>query len=56
MLASRVKVPASTRVSFGVYTTLDEVDAFLNALDRVPAVFGLDAEIAQAPDAKAEAS
>ncbi|GAB3752442.1 cysteine desulfurase [Yimella radicis] len=50
------KVPASTRVSFGVYNTLDEVDAFLNALDRVPAVFGLDAEIAQAPDAKAEAS
>ncbi|GAA3672415.1 cysteine desulfurase [Yimella lutea] len=50
------KVSASTRVSFGVYTTLDEVDAFLNALDRVPAVFGLDAEIAQAPDAKAEAS
>ena len=50
------KVPASTRVSFGVYNTLDEVDAFLNALDRVPAVFGLDAEIAQAADAKAEAS
>ena len=35
---------ASTRVSFGVYNTLDEVEAFLTALDRVPTVFGLDVE------------
>lgn len=31
-------VTASTRASFGPYTTLDEVDAFLTALDRVPGV------------------
>ncbi|MGB7448248.1 MAG: SufS family cysteine desulfurase [Ornithinimicrobium sp.] len=40
-LHRRLGVPASTRVSFGVYTTTAEVDAFLTALDTVPAVFGL---------------
>ncbi|MBC9957410.1 aminotransferase class V-fold PLP-dependent enzyme [Yimella sp. cx-51] len=37
-----LRVPASTRVSFGVYNTVDEVAVFLDALDKVPAVFGLD--------------
>jgi len=34
-------VVASTRASFAAYTTLDEVQAFLDALDRVPAIFGI---------------
>lgn len=38
------RVTASTRVSFGVYNTVDEVEEFLTALDRVPTVFGLDVE------------
>jgi cysteine desulfurase/selenocysteine lyase len=40
-LHRRLGVSASTRVSFGVYTTTAEVDAFVTALDAVPAVFGL---------------
>lgn len=40
-LHRRLGVTASTRMSFGVYTTTEEVDAFLTALDVVPAVFGL---------------
>ncbi len=36
-----LRMTASTRVSFSVYTTLDEVAAFAAALDRVPQVFGL---------------
>lgn len=36
-----LQVPASTRVSFGPYTTTDEVQAFLTALDRVPGIFGV---------------
>jgi len=35
-------VPASTRASFAAYTTPGEVDALLEALDHVPAVFGLE--------------
>ncbi|GGL24492.1 SufS family cysteine desulfurase [Phycicoccus endophyticus] len=35
-----LRVPASTRASFAAYTTPGEVDALLEALDRVPAVFG----------------
>lgn len=38
-----LRVVATTRVSFSVYTTIGEIDAFLAALDRVPAVFGLEA-------------
>ncbi|TWP37184.1 aminotransferase class V-fold PLP-dependent enzyme [Leekyejoonella antrihumi] len=34
-------VVASTRASFAAYTTLDEVQAFLVALDRVPQIFGI---------------
>ncbi|WP_130013888.1 aminotransferase class V-fold PLP-dependent enzyme [Serinicoccus sediminis] len=40
-LHRRLRVPASTRASFGVYTSLEEVDALAEALDRVPDVFGL---------------
>ncbi|RNI24651.1 aminotransferase class V-fold PLP-dependent enzyme [Flexivirga caeni] len=35
------RITATTRASFGPYTTLGEVDAFLTALDRVPAIFGV---------------
>ncbi|HWC21846.1 MAG TPA: cysteine desulfurase [Flexivirga sp.] len=35
------RITATTRASFGPYTTLDEVDAFLEALDRVPDIFGV---------------
>lgn len=34
------RLTASTRASFGPYTTLSEVGAFLEALDRVPDIFG----------------
>ena len=37
-----LKVQASTRASFAAYNTPGEVDAFLEALDRVPAMFGLE--------------
>ena len=40
-LHRRLRVPASTRASFGIYTSLEEVDALAEALDRVPAIFGL---------------
>ncbi|WP_151523306.1 SufS family cysteine desulfurase [Serinicoccus kebangsaanensis] len=40
-LHRRLRLPASTRASFGVYTTLEEVDAFAEALDRVPQIFGM---------------
>ena len=42
-LHRRLGVVASTRASFGVYTTRGEVDAFVAALDLVPAVFGVSA-------------
>ncbi|NHN54890.1 cysteine desulfurase [Calidifontibacter sp. DB0510] len=37
-----LKVPASTRASFAAYSTVEEVEAFLTALDRVPEVFGVE--------------
>ncbi len=40
-LHRRLGVTASTRASFGIYTTTDEIDAFVAALDEVPAVFGV---------------
>ncbi|BDZ58145.1 aminotransferase class V-fold PLP-dependent enzyme [Barrientosiimonas endolithica] len=40
-LHRRLGVNASTRASFGPYTTTDDLDAFLTALDRVPEVFKL---------------
>ena len=43
-LHRRFGVAATTRASFAVYTALEEVDVFLDALDRVPQVFGLTTE------------
>ena len=40
-LHRRFGVTATTRASFAAYNTLDEVAALLEALDRVPAVFGV---------------
>jgi cysteine desulfurase / selenocysteine lyase len=40
-LHRRMKVTATTRVSFAAYNTLSEIDVLLNALDRVPSVFGV---------------
>ena len=42
-LHQRMKVTATTRASFAAYNTVAEVDALLNALDQVPAVFGVAA-------------
>ncbi|MGL5852827.1 MAG: aminotransferase class V-fold PLP-dependent enzyme, partial [Phycicoccus sp.] len=38
-------VPASTRASLAVYTTPGEVDSFLDALDHVPSVFGVEVAV-----------
>ena len=35
-------VAATTRVTFAAYNTVDEIDAMLRPLDRVPAMFGLE--------------
>ena len=40
-LHRRLRVPASTRASFAVYTSPEEIDAFAVALDRLPEIFGL---------------
>lgn len=40
-----LRVPATTRASFSVYSTREDVDAFLTALDRVPEVFGSTMEV-----------
>ena len=40
-----LKAQASTRASFAAYTTPAEVDALLAALDRVPAMFGLEVAV-----------
>jgi len=40
-----LKAQASTRASFAAYSTPDEVDALLAALDRVPAMFGLEVAV-----------
>jgi cysteine desulfurase/selenocysteine lyase len=42
-LHQRMKVSATTRASFALYNTGAEVEALLDALDQVPAVFGLTA-------------
>lgn len=42
-------VAATTRVSFGVYNTLADVDALLAALDRVPVIFGIEPPSSPAP-------
>ena len=36
----RYGIPATTRASFGVYTTTDEVDALVRGLEHVKVVFG----------------
>lgn len=38
-LMQRLGVPGTVRASFAVYNTLDEADAFINALKRVAAMF-----------------
>ena len=40
-LHRRFRATATARASFAAYNTLDEVQAMLTALDRVPAVFGV---------------
>ncbi|TFD74198.1 cysteine desulfurase [Cryobacterium sp. Sr8] len=40
-LHQRMNVTATTRASFAAYNTVAEVDALLDALDQVPAVFGV---------------
>jgi cysteine desulfurase / selenocysteine lyase len=40
-----LKAQASSRVSFAAYSTPGEVDAMLEALDRVPAMFGLEVAV-----------
>ena len=42
---ARSRRQASTRASFAAYTTPGEVDALLEALDRVPAMFGLEVAV-----------
>ncbi|USQ74908.1 aminotransferase class V-fold PLP-dependent enzyme [Ornithinimicrobium cryptoxanthini] len=42
-LHRRLGIPASTRASFSVYTSRADIDAFVEALDTVPGVFGLSA-------------
>jgi len=37
-----LKVPATTRATFAAYNTVAEVDVLLEALDKVPVVFGLE--------------
>jgi cysteine desulfurase / selenocysteine lyase len=41
-LHRRLGTLASTRASFGPYTTRADLDAFLTALDRVPGMFGVE--------------
>jgi len=36
----RYGIPATTRASFGVYTTTDEIDALVRGVERVREVFG----------------
>ncbi|MGD8201123.1 aminotransferase class V-fold PLP-dependent enzyme [Ornithinimicrobium sp. W1679] len=38
-LHRRLRVPASTRASFALYTTPQEIEAWTDALDRVPTIF-----------------
>jgi len=40
ILMRRLNVPATTRASFYVYNTRDDVDALIAALERVDAIFG----------------
>ena len=40
-----LQAQASTRASFAAYSTPGEVDTLLEALDRVPAMFGLEVAV-----------
>jgi cysteine desulfurase / selenocysteine lyase len=40
ILMRRLNVPATTRASFYVYNTREDVDTLIAALDRVRAIFG----------------
>ena len=58
-----LRATATTRASFAVYNTLEEVDALLRALDRVPTIFGVDlnetdpdASLGAGPDGAAHSS
>jgi cysteine desulfurase/selenocysteine lyase len=42
-LHQRLDVAATTRVTFAAYNTVAEITVLLNALDQVPAVFGVEA-------------
>ena len=42
-LHRRLGIPATTRASFSVYTSRADIDAFVEALDTVPGVFGMSA-------------
>jgi cysteine desulfurase/selenocysteine lyase len=42
-LHQRLKVPATTRASFGLYNTAADVETLLTALDQVAALFGVTA-------------
>ena len=33
------KIPATTRISFGLYNTKEEIDIFIAAIDRVKKIF-----------------
>ncbi|HYN28403.1 MAG TPA: SufS family cysteine desulfurase [Dermatophilaceae bacterium] len=46
-LHRRMGVTATARASFAAYTTPAEVDTLLAALDRVPAVFGVDTSLSR---------
>ena len=41
-LHRRFRTTATTRASFAAYNTMEEVAALLDALDRVPAIFGVE--------------
>jgi len=43
-------VAATTRATFAAYNTLAEVDVLLEALDKVPAIFGLEPAISTSPE------
>ncbi|MCW2814063.1 MAG: cysteine desulfurase, partial [Nocardioides sp.] len=40
-LHRRFKVAATTRASFAAYNTFEEVEVLLDALDRVPQIYGV---------------
>ncbi len=51
-----LRVPATTRASFSVYSSTADVDAFLKALDRVPGIFGVQVDAVTHPSTDQEVS